>query len=425
MSLIRVPKGTRDIWGEEIYLWYKVEETVRSVASTFQYEEIRTPIFESTDLFARGVGEITDIVQKEMYTFLDKGGRSLTLRPEGTAPIMRAYLEHGLNISNPRIKWFYMGPMFRYERPQAGRMRQFHQFGFEAIGFPQPACDAEIILIAWLISKKLGLENLSLEINNLGCSDCRVEYIKVLKDFLKREGNNLCANCRARIDKNPLRVLDCKEEVCQEVIHSSVFPLVQDFLCEECREHQDDLIEILRELDISFSINPYLVRGLDYYTRTAFEIKTGELGAQDAVAGGGRYDNLSSALGGPPVPGVGFAAGIERMILLLAKKYDPSSLKERPLFYLAPLDKVGEKPLLQLASFLGEKSIPFYLEFGDKGLKYHLKKAQKMGINTVIIVGKEEKNKGEFIWKDMSSGEQMSVNKEKLLAKLLEEKEKC
>lgn len=425
MSLIRVPKGTRDIWGEEIYLWHKVEEVVRSVAYSFQYEEIRTPIFESTELFARGVGEVTDIVQKEMYTFPDKGGRSLTLRPEGTAPIMRAYLEHGLNISNPRVKWFYMGPMFRYERPQAGRMRQFHQFGFEAIGFPQAACDAEIILIAWLVSKKLGLENLSLEINNLGCNKCRDEYVKTLQDFLKGEGDNLCANCKIRAEKNPLRVLDCKEETCQKVIHSPAFPLVQDFLCEECREHQDDLMEILRELDISFSINPYLVRGLDYYTRTAFEIKTGELGAQDAVAGGGRYDNLSSALGGPPVPGVGFAAGMERMILLLAKKYDPSSLKKQPLFYLAPLDVSGEKALLKLASFLGDRTIPFYLEFGDKRVKYHLKKAQKMGINTVIIAGKEEKEKGELVWKDMVSGEQISMKEEELLAKLLEERKKC
>ena len=425
MSIIKAPKGTRDIWGEEIYLWHRVEEVVRSLASSFQYEEIRTPIFESTDLFARGVGEVTDIVQKEMYTFPDKGGRSLTLRPEGTAPVMRAYLEHGLNISNPRVKWFYMGPMFRYERPQAGRMRQFHQFGFEAIGFPQPACDAEIILIAWLVSKKLGLENLSLEINSLGCNNCRDKYIKVLQDFLNREENNLCDNCKTRTEKNPLRVLDCKEETCQEVIHSSVFPVVQDFLCEECREHQENLMEILKELGIPFSINPYLVRGLDYYTRTAFEIKTGELGAQDAVAGGGRYDNLSSSLGGPPVPGVGFAAGMERMILLLAKKYEPSSFKEEPLFYLAPLDAPGEKTLLQLASFLGERAIPFYLEFADKGVKYHLKKAQKMGINNVIIVGSKERDREEFIWKDMRVGEQRAMKREELLATLLEEREKC
>ncbi len=425
MSIIKAPKGTRDIWGEEIYLWHRVEEVVRSLASSFQYEEIRTPIFESTDLFARGVGEVTDIVQKEMYTFPDKGGRSLTLRPEGTAPVMRAYLEHGLNISNPRVKWFYMGPMFRYERPQAGRMRQFHQFGFEAIGFPQPACDAEIILIAWLVSKKLGLENLSLEINSLGCNNCRDKYIKVLQDFLNREENNLCDNCKTRTEKNPLRVLDCKEETCQEVIHSSVFPVVQDFLCEECREHQENLMEILKELGIPFSINPYLVRGLDYYTRTAFEIKTGELGAQDAVAGGGRYDNLSSSLGGPPVPGVGFAAGMERMILLLAKKYEPSSFKEEPLFYLAPLDAPGEKTLLQLASFLGERAIPFYLEFADKGVKYHLKKAQKMGINNVIIVGSKERDREEFIWKDMRVGEQRVMKREELLATLLEEREKC
>lgn len=422
MSIIKAPRGTRDIWGEEIYLWHKLEEVVRLLASSFQYQEIRTPIFESTELFARGVGEATDIVQKEMYTFPDKGGRSLTLRPEGTAPVMRAYLEHGLNITNPRVKWFYMGPMFRYERPQAGRMRQFHQFGFEAIGYSQPACDAEIILIAWLVSKKLGLENLSLEINSLGCNQCREEYIKVLQDFLGKEGKNLCANCRTRAEKNPLRVLDCKEETCQEVFRSSAFPVVQDFLCGECERHQETLEEILRELDIPFSLNPYLVRGLDYYTRTAFEVKTGELGAQDAIAGGGRYDNLSSALGGPPVPGVGFAAGMERIILLMSKKYEPSSLAEQPLFYLAPLDIPGEGALLQLASSLGERAIPFYLEFADKGIKYHLRKAQKMGVGTVIMAGGEEGEKGEFIWKDMFSGEQRSMSKEELLARLGEER---
>ncbi|MCX6089943.1 MAG: histidine--tRNA ligase, partial [Candidatus Atribacteria bacterium] len=316
MEKIHVPKGTRDILDEEIVLWYRVENIVRTMASLFDYHEIRTPLFEHTELFSRGVGEATDIVQKEMYTFTDKGGRSITLRPEGTAPVMRSFIEQGLYVSNPRIKWFYMGPMFRYERPQAGRMRQFHQFGFEALGYTSPACDAEIIFLAWTIYQEIGLKNLTLEINNLGCHQCKPQYIEVLKQFLDSHREELCENCRSRMDKNPLRILDCKEAGCQGVLHSSNFPVIQSYLCDDCRHHQDELMDNLARTGVSVIINPYLVRGLDYYIKTAFEIKTGELGSQDAIGGGGRYDHLSDTLGVKGIPGVGFAAGMERIILL-------------------------------------------------------------------------------------------------------------
>jgi len=420
MPQLKAPKGTRDILGAEVYLFRQVEETVHEVARIFGYQEIRTPIFESTELFARGVGEGTDIVQKEMYTFLDKGGRSLTLRPEGTAPVMRAYLERGFAVHEPRVKWFYLGPMFRYERPQAGRMRQFHQFGFEAIGFESPACDAEVILIAWTIYQGLGLKKLSLEINSLGCDACKPNYIEALKSFLRDKHEELCLSCQERLERNPLRVLDCKVETCRAVLGSPLFPNFQDFLCRECRQHQEELLEALAILQIPFVINPHLVRGLDYYTRTAFEIKTGELGAQDAVGGGGRYDNLSQALGGQKVPGVGFAAGMERIVLLLEK--EGKNALSGPLgVYLAPLGKEGEKQLLLLSRHLLERRIPFYTDFADKTIKYHLKRAQKMGTRWVVILGEEEIRQSVFLLKDMTSGEQFPMPLEDLLKKLQEE----
>ncbi|MCX7667526.1 MAG: histidine--tRNA ligase [Atribacterota bacterium] len=421
MSQLKAPKGTRDISGREIRIWRRIEEMVYEVARFFGYQEIRTPIFESTELFARGVGEGTDIVQKEMYTFLDKGGRSLTLRPEGTAPVMRAYLEQGFVVHEPRVKWFYLGPMFRYERPQAGRMRQFHQFGFEAIGFESPACDAEIILIAWTIYEKLGLKRLSLEINSLGCDRCKPGYIETLKAFFRDRSEELCSNCKDRLERNPLRILDCKVEACRTVLRSTAFPNLQDFLCEDCQKHQEELLQTLTALGIPFVINPNLVRGLDYYTKTAFEVKTGELGAQDAVGGGGRYDNLSQALGGQKVPGVGFAAGMERIVLLLQKEEKETVSEQSEVVYLAPLGKEGEKRLLVLSRLLLENRIPFYTDFADKTLKYHLKRAQKMGIRRVIILGEEEVQRSVFLLKDMVSGEQISLSQEELLKKLREE----
>jgi len=405
MEKIRVPKGTRDIFGEDALLWQRVEEVVRSVSRYFGFSEIRTPLFEHTELFVRGVGEETDIVQKEMYTFPDKGGRSLTLRPEGTAPVMRAYLEHGLHVSNPRLKLYYMGPMFRYERPQAGRMRQFHQFGYESLGFESPASDTEIILLSWLIYRELCLSDITVEINSLGCRDCMGRYLDILRTFLAREP--LCHTCRERSTKNPLRVMDCKEEGCREVFESPAFPTIQESLCSSCKEHQDEVLRGLRKLSVPYSLNPLLVRGLDYYVRTVFEVKAGGLGAQDAIGGGGRYDNLSDTLGVQGIRGVGFAAGMERIILLLKKRYAGEVFHGKRL-YLAPLDRMGEIYLLSLAQQLNREKILFYIDFADKGIKYHLKRAQKMGIRYVILCGEEEARSETLAVKDLDSGIQTS-----------------
>lgn len=419
-EVIKAPRGTRDILGEEVLLWQRLEEVVRKNALLFGYEEIRTPIFEHTELFTRGVGEETDIVQKEMYTFTDKGGRSLTLRPEGTAPVVRAYLEHGFSVHEPRVKWYYIGPMFRYERPQAGRMRQFHQFGFEALGFGEPACDAEIIHLAWTIYQELGLLDLSLEVNSIGCSLCRPYYIARLREYLTPFRDRLCENCQRRLISNPLRVLDCKAESCQEVFAEETFPKIRDFLCDACHKHERELFTLLENLRIPFAVNHRLVRGLDYYTRTVFEIKVRHLGAQDAIGGGGRYDGLSRALGGPDIPGVGFASGMERIVLLLEKTTQPPFR-----VYLAPQDGAGEGVLLSLSRELVACGIPFHLDFATKSLKYHLKHAQRMHIRFVVIVGESERTQGVFALKDLATGEQISLSLSELLARLRKERELC
>jgi len=420
---IKAPRGTRDILGEEVVLWQYLEEVVRRNAHLFGYEEIRTPVFEHTELFARGVGEETDIVQKEMYTFTDKGGRSITLRPEGTAPVVRAYLEHGFFVRDPRVRWYYLGPMFRYERPQAGRMRQFHQFGFEALGFQDPACDAEIILLAWTIYRELGLSDLSLELNSIGCPLCKPHYVRRLREYLESRKDVLCENCKRRLVENPLRVLDCKNETCQAVFREASFPSIQDFLCTECRRHEERLFSLLTRLGIPFVVNPRLVRGLDYYTRTVFEVKVHTLGAQDAIGGGGRYDGLARVLGGPEVPGVGFAAGMERIVLLLERSGFPR--KDAFRVYLAPQDEEGEKDLLALSQVLHEAGIPFCLDFASKNLRYHLKRAQKMGVRFVVIAGEEERKNEGFSLKDLASGEQMLLSREELLGRLRKEREAC
>lgn len=419
---MKAPRGTRDILGEEVLLWQKLEDVVRKTALLFGYEEIRTPIFEHTELFTRGVGEETDIVQKEMYTFTDKGGRSLTLRPEGTAPVVRAYLEHGFPVREPRVKWYYLGPMFRYERPQAGRMRQFHQFGFEALGFGEPACDAEIIHLAWTIYTELGLSGLSLEVNSIGCPLCKPQYVAKLREYLIPHKDRLCGNCLRRLESNPLRVLDCKEETCQGVFNAEDFPKIQDFLCAPCREHEAALFTLLENLRIPFTVNHRLVRGLDYYTRTVFEVKVRHLGAQDAIGGGGRYDGLAKALGGPDTPGVGFAAGMERIVLLLEREAQPS-LPFR--VYLAPQDAPAEAVLLSLSRELAARGIPFHLDFAEKSLKYHLKHAQRMRARFVVIVGEREREEGVFALKDLASGEQVSLSLGELLERLRKERELC
>ena len=320
-NIIKVLKGTKDILPQDIEMWHFVEENALKTFSSFGVKEIRTPIIESTDLFQRGVGETTDIVNKEMYTF-EKSERSITLRPENTAGVVRSYIENGMHRLPAPVKLWYKGPMFRYERPQAGRQRQFHQVGVEMFGVSQPSADAEIILMAENFLKSIGLDDLDVEINSLGCPKCRAEFKENLKNVIRPYLNDLCEDCQSRFEKNPLRLLDCKVPSCQEIFSKPEIQKVitSDFLCDECREHYAQLKNYLDELNVKYSENKLLVRGLDYYTRTVFEIKSNNLGSQNAVCGGGRYDNLVAELGGEPTPAIGFAMGMERLISLLKEK---------------------------------------------------------------------------------------------------------
>ncbi|MBC7325718.1 MAG: histidine--tRNA ligase, partial [Moorella sp. (in: Bacteria)] len=309
------PRGTEDILPGEVDRWYLLEATAREVSHLYGYREIRTPVFEHTELFDRGVGDTTDIVEKEMYTFTDRGGRSVTLRPEGTAPVVRAFLEHHLEAGGLPVKLFYFGPMFRYGRPQAGRLRQFHQFGVEAFGSRDPAMDAEVIALAMDFYQRLGLQDLELHINSVGCPACRPGHRQELQEYLWPHFKELCATCQGRFERNPLRIFDCKSPVCQEIVAGA--PTVAASLCPGCAAHFRRVQEYLRELGLTFILDEHLVRGLDYYTNTAFEIMVRGIGAQSSIGGGGRYDGLVEALGGKPVPGIGFGLGLERVLLAL------------------------------------------------------------------------------------------------------------
>lgn len=313
--MINIPKGTKDVLPSQSYKWQYIEDAARDVARVFNFKEVRTPVFEHTELFLRGVGETTDVVNKEMYTFEDKGGRSMTLKPEGTAGVARMFIENGLANSPLPVKTYYITPAFRYERPQAGRLREFHQFGFEAFGSASPETDAEVIFAASSFLDRLGLKGVKLELNSIGCPICRNEYNTALKKYFEPHLKDMCETCRVRFEKNPLRMLDCKEEGCKQI--TSGAPEILDYLCEDCNNHFESVKSLLSAQGLEFTVNPRIVRGLDYYTRTVFEFISGDIGSQSAVCAGGRYDNLLKELGGADLPAIGFAAGIERLLLLM------------------------------------------------------------------------------------------------------------
>ena len=405
--LARLPKGTSDILPSQIDYWYYLENIIKKVLQDYGYREIRTPAFEYTELFVRGIGETTDIVQKEMFTFQDRKGRSLTLRPEGTAPVVRAYLEHNLGRENPLTKLFYIGSMFRSEKPQAGRYRQFNQFGAEAIGSPLPIIDAEIIASSLAIYKELGLTDLKLMLNSVGCRECRPQYLTVLKDYFRGKKEMLCNDCQQRYEQNPLRILDCKKEKCQMVIKEC--PSIFEYLCEDCADHFNTLRHCLDNISITYQLNPLLVRGLDYYTRTAFEIVAEELGAQNAVCGGGRYDYLVEELGGRPTPAVGFAAGMERTLETMFKQGVRIPAWDGIKVYIAVTSQEQIVSALSIANQLRENGISVEMDFLGKSLKSQMRTANKLQVPYVLILGSQELQEDKVTVKNMANGVQEEI----------------
>ncbi len=405
---IQTPRGTRDQLPQETYRWLFLEREIRKIFERFNFLEIRTPVFEETELFARGVGETTDIVQKEMYTFEDRGGRSLTLRPEMTASVVRAYIQHALWNQGGVQKFSYISPMFRQERPQAGRLRQFHQFGVEILGTASPLADVEVIALAMEIFTHLGLTDLTLKINSVGCPKCRPRYKEALREALRDVRGQLCKDCQVRYDTNPLRILDCKNPTCRELTKD--VPSIEEFLCDDCKAHFTRVREGLDALAISYEVDKRLVRGLDYYTRTAFEIVSNELGSQDAVCGGGRYDRLVAELGGPDVPGVGFAAGMERLMAIMEKKGLHLGDVPAPDVYLVALgDAAVHKAVLPLAQTLRRAGFRCELDLAERSMKAQLRDANRQQARFAVIVGEDELAKKHAQVKDLSRGAQEKV----------------
>jgi histidyl-tRNA synthetase len=401
---IKAIRGFNDILPNEIGKWQFVEKTAREIFEGFGFSEIRIPILERTELFSRGIGEATDIVEKEMYTFTDRSGNSLTLRPEATASMARAYLEHQLHTFDPVAKLYCIGPMFRYERPQKGRYRQFYQIDAEVFGVDNPMVDAEVIAMLIHFLKKVGLEKLELQINSLGCRACRPRYREELKKFLTKKSFQLCEDCQRRLQTNPLRIFDCKVETCQEAISDA--PTVIDFICSECQKHFDKVKEYLETAGLTYILKPRMVRGLDYYTRTAFEVVSYQLGSQNAVTGGGRYDNLFQEIGGLDVPGIGFAIGMERLVSLLPKDKE---FAQFPHLFIAALGEKTVKEAYRIINQLHLQGIRAELDYEGKSLKSQMRRADKLKSQYVLILGEDELKQGKAVLRNMGSKVQEEI----------------
>lgn len=397
--MITLPKGTKDALPSDIYKWHYVEGKIRGLTDLYGYREIRTPVFEHTELFLRGVGDTTDIVNKEMYTFLDKGDRSMTLKPEGTAGVARSFIENALDNNPQPTKMYYLTPVFRYEKPQSGRLREHHQFGVELYGADSPYADAEVIGLAKNLFDVLGVGNLTLNINSIGCPTCRAEYSKSLREYFGAYKQDLCPTCLERLEKNPLRILDCKVDKCKEIAKGA--PVVLDYICDDCREHHERLKEVLTALNIEYEVNPNIVRGLDYYTKTVFEFVSNDIGSQGTVCGGGRYNNLVADLGGKSTPSVGFGMGIERLIMVMDNAGLSFGDKETSLLYIAPLAG-GELFAEKMAFELRKEGVSADCDIIGRSLKSQMKYADKGGYKYVIVLGEEEINKGEVVLKGMT-----------------------
>ncbi|MBQ8605133.1 MAG: histidine--tRNA ligase [Clostridia bacterium] len=414
MSIISAPKGTADILPSESYKWHYLEDKIRRLCDCYGFSEIRTPVFEHTEVFVRGVGDTTDVVTKEMYTFEDKGGRSITLRPEGTAGIVRSFLENGLFNDPLPAKLYYLINCFRYEKPQKGRLRQFSQFGIEMFGATAPSADAMVISLPYNLLKSLGIET-TLYINSIGCPECRAKYRTALIEYFEDKKDRLCATCLERLEKNPMRILDCKSEICGEL--SKDAPKITDYLCEECDTHFASVRELLTGMGIEYEVDPGIVRGLDYYNRTVFEFVSNAIGAQGTVCGGGRYDGMTEQLGGGNYAGIGFAMGLERLMLLL-----PDDI-ERPTtdLYIAPMGERAKKEAAAIAQRLILDGASVEYDIMDRSLKAQMKYANKKGARLTMVVGDNELDTGVCNIKNMETGEQTEIKLSELGKKQIEE----
>lgn len=406
------PRGTKDILPEESSKWQALEKILCQISKEYGFQEIRTPIFEHTELFQRGVGETTDIVEKEMYSFTDRGDRSITLRPEGTASTVRAYLENKLYAGAAPTKLFYIGPMFRYDRPQAGRYRQFHQFGVEVFGSNEPIVDAEVIAMAVDFYERIGLTNLEVHINSVGCPSCRLEHRKMLQEFLKPKLEDLCNTCSDRFDRNPLRILDCKNPKCQELGVDA--PTTLTSLCPECAKHFQKVKDYLDEAEVNYTIDEKLVRGLDYYTNTAFEIHAPRIGAQSALGGGGRYNGLIEQCGGPSTPGIGYALGLERILLVLDEQGIELGEESSTDIFVAGLGSSAKKFGFKLVNQLRKAQIKAEQDLLEKGLKAQLKQADRYQVKLTVIIGEEELNNNYAVVRNMKNSQQENIPLEEL-----------
>ena len=417
--MYKAPRGTEDILPEEQHYWRFIEDTAAEISALYGYQRLETPVFEDSQLFLRSIGEGTDIVTKEMYIFKDRSDNSMALRPEGTAPVCRAYVEHGMDNLPQPVKLFYLATIFRYERPQAGRYRQHHQFGFEAIGDASPLLDAEVIGMAWHYFESLGLKGMSLQLNSIGCRSCRPDYLKKLIEYYGDHKNDLCEDCRTRYEKNPLRLLDCKKPGCQATADAA--PKTSEHLCPECSGHLQSVQNYISAINLPFMINHRLVRGLDYYTRTVFEIQPPDEGSQSALGGGGRYDNLIEELGGKQTPAIGFASGIERVILNLKKQQAEILPISKPQIYIATMGEKARMEAIKLANELHRKGIGTMINYGDRSLKAQLRQANNLSVARVIIIGDDEVNKGVVVVRDMKTSEQTTINAAGLEGRLIKE----
>ena len=407
MLITKAIKGTKDVLPKEIHKNQYIEATALDTAEKYGYKEIRTPVFEHTELFQRGVGDTTDVVQKEMYSFDDKGGRNITLRPEGTAGAARAFLENGLSNEALPQKVCYITSCYRYEKPQAGRLREFHQFGVECFGSQSPLADAEIISLAKSIFDNLGVKDISLEINSIGCPECRGKYHEALKEYFRAEQDELCDSCRDRLERNPMRILDCKSPVCSKIAEGA--PVVLDYLCDECREHFELVQKYLKAENIDFTVNPKIVRGLDYYTKTVFEFVSNSIGAQGTVCGGGRYDGLIEELGGQHTPSLGFGMGLERLMLLMETQGCEFPESSKPDLFIVSMGEKATLKAVEIAKDMRGEGFSCLYDINGRGLRAQMKYADKLGAKFTVVLGDNEVAEGIAKLKNMQTGEETEI----------------